>query len=139
MVIGINPASLKETHWYEYLTRFLLGGAITAITGLIGHKFGAAVGGLFLAYPAIFPSAATLIEKHESEKKEGLTADPKKRGRQAASLEARGCVMGSIGLMVFAAVVWCMATSHSAAIVLLTAAAAWAAISIGIWEIRRLV
>jgi Protein of unknown function (DUF3147) len=139
MEVGINPSSLKQTQWHEYFIRFLLGGAITAITGLIGHKFGAAVGGLFLAYPAIFPSAATLIEKHESEKKEGLTANPKKRGRQAASLEARGCVMGSIGLSAFAAVVWLMAPSHSAAMVLLLATAAWAAVAIGIWKIRRLV
>jgi hypothetical protein len=42
---------------------------MTLITGLIAHAFGATIGGLFLAFPAIFPASASLIEKHEIEKK----------------------------------------------------------------------
>jgi hypothetical protein len=30
--------------------------------GLLAKKFGSTVGGLFLAFPAIFPASATLIE-----------------------------------------------------------------------------
>ena len=69
MRIRINLASLEQTQWHEYLTRFLLGGLITVATGLVAKHFGPVIGGLFLAFPAIFPSGATLIEKHERDKK----------------------------------------------------------------------
>jgi hypothetical protein len=38
-------------------------------------EWGPAVVGLFLAFPAIFPASATLIEKHERQRKQrqGLT------------------------------------------------------------------
>jgi hypothetical protein len=38
-----------------YAIRFVIGGLITTATGLVARKFGPVVGGLFLAYPAIFP------------------------------------------------------------------------------------
>ena len=56
MRIQVNLSALGETKWHEYATRFLLGGAITVLTGLIAKKFGSVFGGLFLAFPAIFPS-----------------------------------------------------------------------------------
>jgi len=37
---------------------------MTVIAGLIAFRFGPVVGGLFLAFPAIFPASATLIERH---------------------------------------------------------------------------
>jgi Protein of unknown function (DUF3147) len=66
---GISPSSLKEGRWYEYLVRFALGGAATVFTGFISSLFGASIGGLFLALPAIFCASATLIEKHEIRRK----------------------------------------------------------------------
>jgi Protein of unknown function (DUF3147) len=62
MRIQINPSPLFKTKWYEYATRFVLGGLITVGAGLIAEKWGPSVGGLFLAFPAIFPASATLIE-----------------------------------------------------------------------------
>jgi len=56
---------LKEGHWYEYVVRFALGGTATVFTGIIGSRYGASVGGLFLGLPAIFCASATLVEKHE--------------------------------------------------------------------------
>ena len=75
MRIHVNPSALAETNWHEYAVRFVFGGLITAIAGIIAKEFGAVIGGLFLAFPAIFPASATLIERHEKEKKqrEGLT------------------------------------------------------------------
>jgi hypothetical protein len=64
--IGFSPSSLKEGRWYEYLIRFALGGAATVFTGLVSSRYGAFIGGLFLALPAIVCASATLIEKHES-------------------------------------------------------------------------
>lgn len=63
--IRISPSSLREGRWYEYVIRFALGGAATVFTGIISSRYGASVGGLFLALPAIFCASATLIEKHE--------------------------------------------------------------------------
>jgi hypothetical protein len=70
MIVQANFSALRETRWYEYLIRFALGGMMTVIAGLIAAGFGPIVGGLFLAFPAIFPASATLIEKHARERKE---------------------------------------------------------------------
>ena len=69
MIIKVNFSSLRDIRWHEYLTRFALGGAISVATGLIAKAFGPITGGLFLALPAIFPASATLLEKHERDKK----------------------------------------------------------------------
>ena len=68
MKILINLAALRNVRWYEHLTRFLLGGAISVLAALIGKAFGPTVGGLFLAFPAIFPASATLLDKHEEKR-----------------------------------------------------------------------
>src|SRR5437588_12303715 len=70
MRIRIEPAALLQTRWYELALRFLFGGLITAVAGIIAKEFGPGIGGLFLAFPAIFSASATLIEKHETQKKE---------------------------------------------------------------------
>ena len=38
---------------------FFFGGLITAVAGVIAQRFGPIIGGLFLAFPAIFPASAT--------------------------------------------------------------------------------
>jgi hypothetical protein len=76
---------------------------ITASAGIIAKKFGPGVGSLFFAFPAIFPASAILIEKNEKEKKESFGLKGAARGRGAASIDAAG---SSIGLFVFAFVVW---------------------------------
>jgi hypothetical protein len=98
--------------------RFLFRGLITAVAEIIAKKFGPDIGGLFLAFPAIFPASATLIEKHEREKQESLGLRGAARGRSAASLDAAGSSMGSIGLFAFAFVVWQFMLKDSAWIVL---------------------
>ena len=65
MIIKIDPSGIRDTRWHEYVVRFAGGGIITVIAGVIAKKWGPGVGGLFLAFPAIFPASATLIEKHE--------------------------------------------------------------------------
>ncbi len=137
MRIQANPSALKDTRWYELAVRFLLGGLITAFAGFIARKYGAGVGGLFLAFPAIFPASATLIERHEEEKKEKKGFHGVKRGRMAASIDAAGSAMGSIGLVVFAVIVWRTLPNHSAPLVLAGATIAWMAVSILVWQIRK--
>ena len=57
MKIQIDPDVLGETKWYEYAVRFLFGGSITALAGIIAKKFGPEIGGLFLAFQPFFRQA----------------------------------------------------------------------------------
>ena len=137
MQIKVDLSGLGQTKWYEYAIRFLFGGLITAFAGIIAKKFGPGIGGLFLAFPAIFPASATLIEKHEKQKKEKKGLQGTQRGREAASIDAAGSAMGSIGLLVFALLVWQFLPRHSTWIVLMAATAAWLTVSVLIWHIRK--
>jgi hypothetical protein len=106
MTIHIDLASLGGTKWHEYAVRFVFGGLITAAAGLIAHRYGPGIGGLFLAFPAIFPASATLVEKHETQKKRRAGLHGVIRGREAAALDAVGAASGCIGLAGFALFVW---------------------------------
>lgn len=139
MRIRVDSSSVAQTTWREYAARFILGGVITAATGLVAEKFGAGVGGLFLAFPAIFPASATLIEKHAKKKKQAAGMDGTNRGRSEAGLDAAGAAMGAIGLFVFGLIVWQFAPEHKPWLVLIAATFAWFAASVLIWELRRLV
>src|SRR5579871_972587 len=112
MLVKAKLSALAQGHWYEYAVRFLLGGTTTVLVGMIAAEWGPVVGGFFLAFPAIFPASATLVEKHEREKKEKRGLKGARRGREAAALEARGAVFGSFALAVFALIIWQMAPSE---------------------------
>lgn len=136
-MISVKPSSLKESKPHEYLMRFAFGGICTAAAGLIAKKFGPGVGGLFLAFPAIFPASASLIEAHEKRRKqeEGLTGT--RRGRDAAAVDAAGAALGAVGLMVFALVVWRLLEAGSAVWVIGGATVAWSAVAAVAWWGRR--
>jgi hypothetical protein len=137
MNIGFNPGAVKSTSLRDNLVRFSLGGGITAVAALIAARYGPVIGGLFLAFPAIFPAGATLIEKREKLKKQRSGYDGTNRGRLAAALDARGACLGCIGLLAFAAVVWRMLPAHSLALTLIVATLAWACVSILLWWLER--
>jgi hypothetical protein len=137
MRVKIHASALRGTRWYQYAVRFFFGGTVTAIAGLIAKKFGPGVGGLFLAFPAILPASATLIEKHEKERKERAGLKSEKRGREAASIDAAGASMGAIGLFVFAVMVWRLVDTHTPWLVVTGASAAWLITSILAWRIRK--
>lgn len=135
--IQFHFGALKTTAWWEHAIRFFFGGAITVIAGLIAKKYGPALGGLFLAFPAIFPASATMLERHEKQEKEKKGVNPGRRGRDAAALEARGATMGSIGLLLFAAMVWKLLPDHSAVFVIAAAGVLWLLSSVGVWLLRK--
>ena len=135
MRVKIDVSALKKTRWYEFAVRFLFGGLITAGAGIIAKEFGPGVGGLFLAFPAIFPAGATLIEKHEKQKKERAGLHGSARGRKAAAIDAAGASIGSIGLFVFALVVKRYLLSHGPWPVLMGATVVWLAVSR--WQLRK--
>jgi len=133
MRVTVNLSGLHETNWKDYIIRFVFGGAITVITGLIARKFGPVIGGLFLAFPAIFPASATLIEKHERQKKRRAGITDTFRGREAAALDARGASIGTIGLAAFGSIVWHLLPSYNGALIMAAALVAWACVSFAGW------
>jgi hypothetical protein len=137
MIIEAKFSSLKQTNFREHLVRFVLGGAVTVAAGLIGRKWGPVIGGLFLAFPAIFPAGATLIEEHEVKRKWEIGRDGRGRGRQAAALDALGAALGAIGLAAFAVVLWRFLPGHSSWAAVGFAVAAWAIVSGGLWILRK--
>lgn len=137
MLVRLDSSALKQAKWSQYALRFLFGGLITAAAGLVAKAYGPVVGGLLLAFPAIFPASATLIEKHEKQKKEKKGLHGALRGRQAASVDAAGSAMGSIGLVLFAILIWQFLPGHHAWEVLLGSTAAWLLIVVIVWKIRK--
>lgn len=117
--------------------RFVFGGAATVLAGLVAKHFGPGAGGLFLAFPAIFPATATLIESHEKERKAKIGRDGRNRGRMVASIDASAAARGCFGLAGFAAVLWLLLPRHNAALTLIAALIVWIGVSVGLWEVRR--
>jgi hypothetical protein len=130
-------SALGEASWYQYALRFVLGGLITVGTGLVAEHFGPVVGGLFLAFPAIFPATATLIGTRERKKKEKQGLNGAARGLRAAALDATGAVLGAIGLMCFAWVVWKALPRFGSVVVLCGAAFLWLLVSVSLWWLRK--
>jgi len=131
--VELDISRLGESRWYEHLLRFVFGGTVTALAGLIAKHYGPIVGGLFLAFPAIFPAAASLIEKHEKARKQRQGMDGTQRARIAVGLDAAGAAIGSIGLITFAAIVWRVLPNSSLSVVLPAAMLGWAATCIVGW------
>jgi uncharacterized membrane protein (GlpM family) len=137
VTIAFDLSALKRTRWYEYAVRFLFGGAVTVVTGLLAKQYGPVFGGLFLAFPAIFPAGATLVEKHEREKKQRAGISDPVRGRKAAALDARGAAMGSLGLACFAVSVWRLLPLTNASLCLVASLAIWLVSSVLIWRANK--
>jgi Protein of unknown function (DUF3147) len=137
MRIKVDLSVLGKTKWHEYAIRFVFGGLITAVAGVIAKHYGPVIGGLFLACPAIFPASATLIEKHEEQKKACVGLKGTIRARDAASVDAAGSAIGSVGLLIFAAITWTFLPGHSVWLVLLVATIAWLAVSALLWQLRK--
>jgi len=137
MKVSADFSALKKTKWYEYAVRFLLGGAVTVVAGLLAKHYGPVFGGLFLAFPAIFPASATLVDKHERQKKQRAGIPQTTRGRQAAGVDAAGAALGSLGLATFAYIIWKLLPLWSAAMVFVVAVCAWLCVSCVLWWLRK--
>jgi hypothetical protein len=135
MKIGIRTAALRHTHWYGHVLRFVLGGAITVVAGLVAKAFGPAGGGFLLAFPAILPAALILLYRSQNEQAHppGRGA----RGRRAAVLASVGAATGSLGLIAFAVVVWAALGHAPTWFVLVVATAVWAAVAVAAWLARE--
>jgi hypothetical protein len=117
--VRAQPERLRDTTWKEYGVRFLFGGVITALVGVVGKAFGPVVAGLFLAFPAILPASVTLVERHQH--------------RPAAGVNSLGAAVGSIGLLAFGAAVWWLAPHTAGWLVLVVGTIVWLGFSVGLW------
>ncbi|MGY3573405.1 DUF3147 family protein [Bradyrhizobium sp. USDA 4504] len=135
--IRFSPSSLKQGRWYEYLVRFALGGAATVFTGLISSRYGAVIGGVFLALPAIFCASATLIEKHEIRRKREAGLAGERRGQMAAAVDAAGAALGALGMLAFAVGFSTLILRNNIPAVFVGASLAWLTIAVAAWYVRR--
>jgi hypothetical protein len=71
MRVKLKFDSLKQTKPTEYMSRFVFGGAVTVLAGFVADHYGPALGGLFLAFPGIFPAGVSLVEKHKTAARKG--------------------------------------------------------------------
>ena len=137
MRLKLRFDSLKQTTPAEYVSRFVFGGLVTVLAGFVADRFGPVIGGLFLAFPGIFPAGVSLVEKHKTLRE----TDQGKRGtrsaRGQASVEATGASVGTLGLMGFALVLWQGLPTHNFLSILFTAGGVWIGLSWLFWWIRE--
>lgn len=137
MMVQAKFAAFKGIRAHEWTIRFFFGGAVCVLAGLIAERFGPAIGGLFLAFPAIFPAGASLVEAHERNHKARAGVDGSRRGRIVAGIDAAGAAIGSLGLAGFAVLCWlCLAHLPLAAVFAL-ATVAWLVLSAALWWLRK--
>lgn len=136
MIVRLKLSAFRQTRWHEYAIRFGLGGAVTVTAGVIASAFGPVVGGLFLAFPSIFPASATMIEKHVRERMEKAGLNGSRRGKEVAALDATGAVLGSYGLAAFAVMIWALIEKAQLWAFVL-ASVTWIAVSALAWLLRR--
>jgi len=136
MIVRTKFSALKEGRWYEYVVRFVLGGAATVTAGIIAEIWGPEIGGLFLAFPAILCASATLVEAHERREKREHNVRGHERGTDAAAMETAGAALGSIGLVSFGLAVWVLAPRFGFAS-LAFGSIAWLLTAFTLWRFRR--
>lgn len=137
MVVHARFSAIKGIKLHEWIIRFVFGGAVCVAAGLIAEKYGPAVGGLFLAFPAIFPAAASLVEAHEKQHKARMGFDGTNRGRMVAALDALGAALGCIGLAGFAIVFWIWVPRSPMPLVFALATLVWLTFAVGAWLLWR--
>lgn len=137
MIVKVRLEAIKGIRAHEWMIRFVFGGGACVAAGLISKRFGPEIGGLFLAFPAIFPASASLVEAHERKHKAKVGLDGTMRGRTVAGVDAVGAAMGCIGLAGFAAVCWLGLPRLAAIGVFLLAALVWFGAAILAWWTRK--
>lgn len=95
----------------DLLIRFTAGAVTSIVSGAVTLAFGARVGGILLAFPAILAASLTLIEEQEDSVE--------------AREDARGAIAGSCALAIFAAVATLTLGHVPGALALLIASGAW--------------
>lgn len=135
--VGANPEELRRAKPKDYASRFLFGAAVTLLAALISKWAGPVIGGLFLAFPGIFPPGISFVEKSEMERKQAAGQHGTVRARSLASVHAAGASEGTLGLIGFAAVLWYMLPRQGLLWGLLVATLVWVSVSFAAWYLRE--
>jgi uncharacterized membrane protein (GlpM family) len=119
--IRFRPENIRKSGAGDLAIRFAFGFAVSLAAAVVAKVWGAAFGGLFLAFPAILPAALTLIEDKES------TRDAKHNDL--------GAIAGVPGLAAFGLSVWLLHDNAWAA--LLVGLGAWIVVAVGLALLYR--
>jgi hypothetical protein len=109
----LQPGKISEARPRDLIIRFVAGAVISIVAGAATIPFGARVGGILLAFPAILAASLTLIEEQEDSRD--------------AREDARGAIVGGSALTIFAAVAALTLRHLPGALALLIATSAWLA------------
>lgn len=113
---GLDFSQLKNSKLRDYAIRFLFGGVVSVLAALISQWTTGRIGGIFTAFPAILLASLTIIGEQD--------------GQRASEEDARGGVVGAIGLVI-AAIVLSVTLGHMAdALSLLISLVVWLVCSI---------
>jgi hypothetical protein len=137
MIIQAKFAALRGIRLHEYAIRFIFGGLVCVAAGLVAKRFGPGVGGLFLAFPAIFPAGASMVDAHERKHKARVGIDGTNRGRVVAGIDAAGTAIGCVGLVGFAVTCWLFLPRLASCAVFALATFAWLAVSMIFWLLLK--
>lgn len=137
MIVQARLSAIKGIKAHEWLMRFIFGGLVCVAAGEIAKAFGPTIGGLFLAFPSIFPASASLLVSHEKQHKARAGFDGTNRGRTVAAIDAAGTAIGCIGLAGFAVVFWIWLPRSSTALVFTLATLVWMTLAVGFWLLRK--
>jgi hypothetical protein len=83
------------------------------------------------------PASATLIEKHERERKEKRGLQGKVMAKKAVAADAVGATLGGVALIAFAGLVWRILPEWPTWQTLLAATALWLSTSVLLWFLRK--
>jgi drug/metabolite transporter (DMT)-like permease len=125
--LGERPAleagKISKVRPRDLALRFAAGAVTSVVAGAMTLAFGARVGGILLAFPAILAASLTLIAKQED------SVDARE--------DARGAIVGGCALVIFAAVAAVSLHRVPGAVALLLAAVAWILVAlfgyVGLW------
>jgi hypothetical protein len=108
---SFDGAKVAKARPRDLLIRFVAGAVTSIASGAVTLAFGARVGGILLAFPAILAASLTLIEEQED------SLDARE--------DARGAIAGGFAMAVFAAVSAMSFGGIAGALALAIAAFAW--------------
>lgn len=116
---SLDPKQAQGISARDLLVRFAFGAGTSTIAGVISVVWNERASGVMLAFPAILAASLTLIADEES--------------RRAAREDARGAVLGGVGLAAFALVCYVSFQRMPSVIVLALALVAWVLVACGLY------
>lgn len=116
---GLDAGRARQVSLRDLFVRFAFGAATSAVAGTISIVWNSKAAGVMLAFPAILAASLTLIANEES--------------RRAAREDARGAVLGGVGLAAFAGVGYASFGHLPSVLVLVLALLAWVCVACGLY------